>query len=179
MHDIQAIRQQLADAAQHHRKAYIRLQMALNALVGEIEDNGETFTIDTGEIEDFVMPVNGFRGTMSEVKVEPEPDPSLQITDEMVAPEPTVKRIKRKPRHQSRELPDTGGDFFLSLLTKRPQTRSELLLAAIEKIGFTPDTAQHKRLRDRLSDWLMRKARRHEIVVNTTGDRHVFSARAS
>jgi hypothetical protein len=48
-----------------------------------------------------------------------------------------------------KDLPFTGGDYWTNLLTEEPQSASDILNAAVSKLGFTPTKAQIQKLAGR------------------------------
>lgn len=49
------------------------------------------------------------------------------------------------------ELPYTGGDYWLNLISAEPRTAAEVLRASIDSLGFEPNKAQVQKLRQRLT----------------------------
>lgn len=49
------------------------------------------------------------------------------------------------------ELPSTGGDFWPDLISSREKSGREILASAIAKLGFTPSSAQIKKLSARMT----------------------------
>jgi hypothetical protein len=50
---------------------------------------------------------------------------------------------------RDRSLPSTAKDFWPSLITDQPQSASEILQAAVDKLGITPNEDQLKKLQQR------------------------------
>lgn len=67
---------------------------------------------------------------------------------------PKAEAVETKPTkgrgRKGRDLPFTGGDFWESLITAKPQSASDVLKAAPIKLGITPDKAQIKKLQSRM-----------------------------
>jgi len=53
-----------------------------------------------------------------------------------------------------KELPTTGGDYWLNLVSDQPQSAAEILKQAIAKLGFHPNKLQIQKLRQRLAPGL-------------------------
>ena len=53
-----------------------------------------------------------------------------------------------------RELPTTGADYWLNLVSDQPQSAAEILRQAVAKLGFHPSKLQVQKLRQRLAPGL-------------------------
>jgi len=56
-----------------------------------------------------------------------------------------------KSKRDGNGLPFTGGSFWTDLMSSQPQSASEILNAAIVKLGFTPNKEQLQKLTQRLT----------------------------
>jgi hypothetical protein len=63
------------------------------------------------------------------------------------------KKVKGK-RATEGDLPPTGGDFWLRLITNQPQSAREILEAAVKAIGILPSKEQLKKLSQRQTNAL-------------------------
>lgn len=68
--------------------------------------------------------------------------------EQAVAPEAPKPAQKKKAK--SKELPSTGGDFWISLIGKTGKTAPEVMQAAFEKMGIAPNADQKKKLSNRM-----------------------------
>jgi hypothetical protein len=62
-------------------------------------------------------------------------------------------RARRNARQSSggNELPYTGGDYWLELISDEPRSAAEILRSAVGSLGFEADRAQVQKLRQRLT----------------------------
>jgi hypothetical protein len=63
-------------------------------------------------------------------------------------------RRGRRPGKQAtgaHELPYTGGDYWLNLISDEPRSAAEILKASVGSLGFEPEKAQIQKLRQRLT----------------------------
>lgn len=70
----------------------------------------------------------------------------------------TQKRGRGRPRgsvaSSGKELPTTGADYWLNLVSDQPQAGAEILKQAVAKLGFHPSKLQVQKLRQRLAPGL-------------------------
>jgi hypothetical protein len=59
------------------------------------------------------------------------------------------KFSKTKKSSAGKKLPFTGGDFWVGLITSQPQSVSDILKAAVSKLGISPSTSEIKKLAGR------------------------------
>lgn len=82
-------------------------------------------------------------------------DTTQTPTNAHVKPAAKNQSAKGGKRHKSAKgssgLPFTGGDFWLNLVTKTPQSNGEILKAAIAGLGFAPTEVQEQKLAGRLT----------------------------
>jgi hypothetical protein len=73
------------------------------------------------------------------------------------------------------ELPATGGDFWLNLITEEPQSAAEISNAAISALGFTPNKKQITKLKQRATPTLNTLVAAQKIKDTGAGrDRRFF-----
>jgi len=73
------------------------------------------------------------------------------------------------------KLPFTGGDYWTNLVTERPQSVSEILSAAVAKLGFTPSKEQTQKLAGRMTFALNALVKTKKIQDSGSGrDRRFF-----
>lgn len=88
------------------------------------------------------------------------------------------KRASAKPDAQADEagdLPFTGGDYWPNLISDQPQHGSEILKAAIDKLGFEPSPTQVKKLAQRMTFALNALVKANKIQDSGTGRARVFT----
>jgi hypothetical protein len=184
MSNIQEVKDQVGAALKFHREMYVRLSIAWDALNGKIEEDARNFTLVPGVVDlvesdpvdsSLSMSTEG-NGTLTPLPQEPVrgivKTPEFEVTGATVKP-----AAKRPKRPKAGQLPNTGGDWFMELVSKRPQSRAEIMAAAVEKLGFTPAAAQRKQLQDRLSDWLSRKVKQQVLKTSMNGKFQAFALR--
>jgi hypothetical protein len=64
---------------------------------------------------------------------------------------PRRGRRPGRPAANAHELPYTGGDFWLDLISDEPHSAAEILKSAVGSLGFEPDKAQVQKMRQRLT----------------------------
>jgi hypothetical protein len=75
------------------------------------------------------------------------------------------------------ELPFTGGDFWSSLAINQPRSASEILDAAVGKLGFTPTKEQIQKLSGRMTFALNALVKAKKIQDSGSGrERRFFKA---
>jgi len=72
------------------------------------------------------------------------------------------------------DLPSTGGDYWTNLVTEEPQHSSEILRAAIGRLGFVPSPEQVKKLSQRMTFALNAFVKVNKIQDSGSGRDRVF-----
>ncbi len=72
------------------------------------------------------------------------------------------------------DLPFTGGDYWPNLITDQPQHSSAILQAAIDKLGFTPNETQVKKLAQRMTFSLNALVKANKIKDSGSGRNREF-----
>jgi hypothetical protein len=67
------------------------------------------------------------------------------------ASRPRKGRRPGRPAASAHELPYTGGDYWLDLISNEPHSAAEILKMSAGSLGFEPDKAQIQKLRQRLT----------------------------
>jgi hypothetical protein len=87
-------------------------------------------------------------------------------------------RPARAKNATGKTLPSTGKDFWPSLVTEEPQSASQILHAAIERLGFTPDEEQLQKLRQRMTFAINSLVKTNKIQDAGSGrERRFFTAK--
>lgn len=80
-------------------------------------------------------------------------------------------RARRNARQSSsaNELPYTGGDYWLDLISEEPHSAAEILRSAVGSLGFEPDRSQVQKLRQRLTAALQQMLQAGRIKDSGSG----------
>jgi len=68
-----------------------------------------------------------------------------------MAEKPTKKQKDARASNGGDQLPFTGGDYWINLITAQPQSGADILHAAIARLGFTPTRQQVQKLTNRVT----------------------------
>jgi hypothetical protein len=66
------------------------------------------------------------------------------------AAKPAPAKTSGESKGGGRDLPFTGGDYWIYLLSDQPKTGVEILKAAVDSLGFSPNKMQVKKLSGRM-----------------------------
>jgi chromosome segregation ATPase len=81
----------------------------------------------------------------------------------------------RKARGEAKELPKTGGDFWLELVSDEPKSAVDISNAAIAALGINPGQKEHiQKLKQRVSPALAGLVSAHKIKDSGAGRERRF-----
>jgi hypothetical protein len=107
-----------------------------------------------------------------------EPEAALALSDAggSMTDRQEPPRLRVEPSRIVDELPDTGGEWFPSLFTKKGMFRAEIMASAIAKAEREADgtlsKSAKKKLTDRASNWLTRNEESGAVkATGKSGDR--------
>lgn len=117
---------------------------------------------------------------------------SVSLPEDIIQIEESEKRSSSAKAHTGRkrgrrsssnapsfgkELPTTGADYWLELVSDQPQSAADILRQAVAKLGFHPTKLQVQKLRQRLAPGLKGLLQAKKIQDSGSGrDRRFFRA---
>lgn len=144
------------------------IKIAVQALTAELENaraGASHYAAQVEALSDALSKLQAFSGAVAAPAAK-RGRPAKAVT----ANHAKEKTPKRGKRNLSRELPSTGGDYWLNYLTDEPSRPNEILQRAIDALPFIPSPNQVSKLGFRLRSWL--KVMEDTKRISGQGERH-------